>query len=63
MKNKRSTETATVSLSEGELAHLQAFAQAKGMTIEQAATHAISQALAARLVTSKRFNNVVRFPK
>lgn len=33
------------------------------MTLDQAATHAVSQQLQARYVTSKRLNNIVRFPK
>jgi hypothetical protein len=63
MNKKTNPETATVNLSSGELARLEAFAQSKGMTIEQAATHAISQALATRYVANKRINNIVRFPK
>lgn len=63
MHKKRSQETAAVNLSSSELSRLEAFAQANGMTIEQAATQAISQALAARYVANKRTNNIVRFPK
>lgn len=52
-----------VALSPQEMDRLERFAQANGMTTEQAATHAVSQALAARYVTHKRTNNIVRFPK
>jgi hypothetical protein len=52
-----------VALSGPELERLKHFAQANGMSLEQAATHAVSQALAIRYVTNKRINNIVRFPK
>ncbi len=57
------TTTVTATLSPQELERLERYAQANGMTTEQAATHAVSQALAARYVTNKRINNIVRFPK
>jgi hypothetical protein len=57
----KNTDTATLSPQELEL--LERYAKAHGMTIEQAATAAVSQALAARYVTNKRINNIVRFPK
>lgn len=56
-------QTISVWLSEAEIAALAQFAQAHGMTLDQAATHAVSQQLQARYVTSKRLNNIVRFPK
>ena len=50
-------------LSPQELELLERYAKAQGMDTEQAATTAVSQALAARYVTNKRINNIVRFPK
>lgn len=50
-------------MSDAEIQALEQFAQAHGMTLDQAAAHAVSQQLQARYVTSKRHNNVVRFPK
>ena len=55
--------TVSVCLSDAEIEALTRFAQAHGMTLDQAANHAVSQQLQARYVTSKRLNNIVRFPK
>lgn len=49
-----------LALSDAEHQALQRYAQAHGMTLEQAANHAVSQQLQARYVPRKRFNNVVR---
>jgi hypothetical protein len=53
----------TVDLSPQELAELQRYAQAHGLTPEQAASQAVSQALQVRYTTRKRINNIVRFPQ
>ena len=50
-------------LSEPELKALEQYANAHGMTLDQAATHAAQQQLQARFVTHKRLNNVARFPR
>ena len=57
------TVSVSVCMSDAELQALTQYAQAHGMTLDQAATHAVSQQLQARYVTSKRLNNIVRFPK
>jgi predicted RNase H-like nuclease (RuvC/YqgF family) len=52
-----------VCLSDTEMESLKQYANRHGLTVEQAAEQAVSQALQARYVTNKRINNIVRFPK
>lgn len=54
--------TTSLELSEPEFKALEQFAQANGMTTDQAATFAAQQQLQARFVMTKRVNNVARFP-
>ena len=50
-------------LSDADQHALEAFAHANGLTVEQAASHAVQMQLQARYVVAKRTNNVLRFPK
>ena len=61
--NPPPTPQFSVNLSDAERAALERYADAHGMSLDQAATHAAQQQLQARFVTAKRFNNVSRFPK
>ena len=57
------TKDVQLELSAPELAALQSFATAHGMTLDQAATYAAQQQLQARFMTHKRLNNIARFPR
>lgn len=52
-----------VQLSSAELQALEDFAQANGLTVDEAATRAAQQQLQSRYVVAKRTNNVLRFQK
>jgi hypothetical protein len=57
------TKQVSVMLSDTELASVEAFAKANGLTLDQACDTLTVQALQAEYVKPKRFNNVVRFPQ
>jgi hypothetical protein len=56
-------QTTSVCLSGAELQRLEQYAQARGLTLEQAATQAVSEQLQARYVKPRATGVVLRFPK
>lgn len=62
MSSAPTTSAISLDLSEPEFKALEQFAQANGMTTDQAATFAAHQQLQTRYVMPKRTNNVSRFP-
>ena len=56
-------QTVSVCLSDAELRRLEQYAQAQGLSLEQAATRAVSQQLAVRYVKPRATGIVMRFAK